>query len=114
MIMRTPWSSRLTPHYPMPLGDRLDGVLLSTDPWHGTIIPATSPLRATAGLTSASWFQSCNPSDRLLKIQQSFVKHRALIRADGETLAHRTLHSQVFCAPKDHADEDDTYGLHTC
>lgn len=75
LIMRTPWNVRLSPLYPMPLGDRLDGVLLSTDLWHGTIIPATCPLRAT----SARWSDFCEllsiVSDRLLEIQQSFVKH---------------------------------------
>ena len=47
----------------MPLSDGVDGVSLSTEPWHGTIIPATRSLRAT----SARLSNSC----KLLLIVQS-------------------------------------------
>ena len=48
LIIRASLNARPTPQYSMPLGDRLDGVSLCTDPWLGTTIPATSPLRSTS------------------------------------------------------------------
>lgn len=59
------------------IGDRLDGVSLNTDSW---LRPAYQlqvrfVLHLRVGLAFASCFGLCNPSDRVLKLQQSFVKH---------------------------------------
>ena len=61
----------------MPLGNRLDGVSLSPDPWLGPPyqLQVRVVLHLRVGLAFAGCFRLCHPSDRVLKLQQRYVKH---------------------------------------
>ncbi len=61
----------------MPLGDRLDGVSLSTDPWLRPPyqLQVRIVLHLRVGLAFAGCFRLRHPSDRVLNLQQRCVKH---------------------------------------